>query len=160
MALLQAMLALKELQESLQVDPAVAKSIGVADKLVLQRAYLLRPDRGKGLADLPCIINLPDASTDIGGLGQKNEESRYSVQMDFYAPNSDVGPLMALAFFDLLSHELRRQRRSDLRIGGTVEGDLAVRAERPLLETLEWNGLGYPGFHLFLDFTCFEDLTP
>jgi hypothetical protein len=151
------MLALQALERSLTVPAAAAEALGLKTTAV-KRAYLIAPQASKDLpqSDLPCFINWPDVAEDLGGLGQLAEESTYTVQIDFYAPPAvDKGAEIALAFFDALWNALKAQKPAAARLAGSVDY-LQPRAERPLLETLEWNGKQYPGFHVFLDLTVFE----
>jgi hypothetical protein len=154
MGLLAALLELQKLEESLQLPGEVCQLLQLPGPQAVKRAYLVAPPRGKNLTDLPCFLNWPDAAQDAGGIGRETQESIYSVQVDFYAKDAPS----ALAYFDVAWNAFRDQRKADRRLNGTVDF-LVSRAERPLLETLEWNGVSHPGFHIFLDLTVFEAIT-
>lgn len=150
------MQAIKELEEAIELSSEVKSSLGLQSGSV-KRAYLLTPDPGKGLVDLPCFINWPDAGLEAR-MGNFREDN-LTVQVDFYGPANHKGAEIALAFFDATWRAFDAQRPAAQRLGGTVDF-LTLRAERPLLETLEWNGLGYPGFHIFLDLVLLETVVP
>lgn len=155
MGLREMMTALKELEESIELPQKVASELGMNSRSVA-RAYLIAPGRARKLNDVPCFINWPDTAEDLGGFGTEAQESRHSIQIDFYGkPDPDAGAEMAAAFFDATYEALKAERPVGRRLKGSCDF-LTLRGERPLIETLEWAGDGYPGFHLFLEVTLFE----
>jgi len=147
MGLRAVMAELVKLEELLTIaDPVVQR---------VAKAYLIAPGRNTAL-ETPCFMNWPDAASELR-MGKVRQDA-ITIQVDFLAYDADFdrGAEIALAFFDIAWAAFDSQRPAGTRLGGTVSY-LTLRAERPLLETIEWGGQGYPGFHLFLDLVLFEE---
>lgn len=157
MSLLTAMRAIQEVEAAIELSAAVKSSLKLQSGRV-KRAYVVAPASNRTLTDLPCFINWPDAMPEHLRMGNFVERA-FSVQVDFYAEADDSGGEVALAFFDATLAAFEAQQPANRRFGGTVSY-VGLRAERPLIETLEWAGSGYPGFHLFLDIVLLETVVP
>lgn len=150
------MRAIKELEEGLELSTTIRDELHLQSGKVKQ-VYLVAPPGNQGL-EVPCLMNWPDAGSEQR-MGNDREDF-WTVQVDFYAPRDGAkGPEIALAFFDLVWDAFDAERKAAERLSQTVDY-LVLRSERPMLETLEWNSLGYPGFHIFLDIVRHEDVTP
>lgn len=160
MSLRNALKELQELEASITLPAAVVSDLKLKGHTSVARAYLIAPDGGKGLPDLPCFINYPDELRDELRMGNFCEKN-VSVQVDFYGPRNfdDVTQELVVAYWDATLAALRSQQPADQRLGGTVDY-LSVRAERPMVATMEWNGIGYPGFRMYVDLQIFETVVP
>lgn len=159
MGLSAVMLALKSLEESIEIPEALADSLGLRTNRSDRKAkgsYLVSPKAAKTV-EPPCFLNWPDTFEDADGIGQENVECNYTIEVDFFAPNTDKGPEMVLAFWDATWNALQAEKLAANRLGGTV--DYLVLRAGSLMSLHEWNGLGYPGFQLFIDIQLFEAVT-
>lgn len=153
MGVYEMMAALQELEQSLEIE------LSNHQPLKVKRAYNVRPAQSKVLADLPCFMNVYDDFTDLDGIGSV-KEGAHSIQVDFFAhsADSDVAEEIALKFWDVTRRAFLAQKVAGHRFNETVDY-FNLRAERPAVATLEWGGLGYPGFRFYLDITSFEDVN-
>lgn len=156
MALREALLALQALEETIALSGSLVTELKLASGSV-KKAYLIAPAKAQNLTQTPCFLNWPDAANEER-MGNFREDA-ITVQVDFYAPDTDKGPEVALAFFDATWAAFDAERKANRRLDGTVDY-LTLRGERPLLETLEWNGKGHPGFHVFLDLVLMQTVVP
>lgn len=152
MALRTIMAAIKTLEETLAIASPIVVSIAASNMSV----YRISPARNVNVNTLGTFMNWPDAANEA--LMGNNREDAYTIQVDFLVDlaDADLAADVALAMFDLTWATFDREREVGRRIGGTVDY-LTLRAERPMIEMIEWNGKGYPGFHIFLDIVDFED---
>lgn len=158
MGIAAALMGLKAVEESIVLSEALADLIGMrTDKSSrsIKAAYVVTPGLAKSV-EPPCVLNFPDSIADEGGLGQENEETTFTVQINVLAPaDPDNGPLQATAFFEALYKELRHQRLAGLRLGNNVSL-IVLRTEAEILKPIAWNGNVYPGYVFFADLTVFE----
>ena len=123
------------------------------------KAYTISPNSNQDLTDRVSFLNWPDAAVEMR-MGDSREDN-VTVQIDCYVKDNrfDAGASIALAIFDATWAAFDAERPAGRRLGNTVDM-INLRSERPLLETLEWNGKGYPGFHIFLDLVYFTEVVP
>ncbi len=155
MSLLRVLRAIKALEEQIALPEALAAELGLTERTA-SRSYLVSPARNE-VPEMPCFMNWPDTGEEYR-LGQTRED-RMTVQVDFmcHDPNSDVAAEIAVAFFDATWKAFDQERVYDRRLMGTV-AHLTLRGERPMLESIEWAGRLYPGFHIFLDLVLLEEV--
>jgi hypothetical protein len=152
-----ALLAIQTLEQTLELSAALKSELNIPSGKV-KSAHLIAPSTGHPLGDLPCFMNWPDASAEER-MGNSRED-HFTVQVDFFSLKDGPKSVdIALAFFDLAWDAFDAERTADKRLGQSVDY-LTLRAERPLFETIEWGGVGHPGFHIFLDLVIFKDVTP
>lgn len=135
------------------VESALSISSPVA--LSSPRVYSIAPGRRNKLPEKVSFMNFPDAGTEAR-MGSQREDN-FTVQIDCLVRDADLDRAadIALAFFDAAWTAFDAQRPAGARLGGTVDF-LELRAERPMIESIEWAGEFLPGFHLFLDLTIFK----
>lgn len=152
MTLSAVMTALKNLEETFVIASPVPVSLAAKNL----RVFKVAPSRSVKLTSRVTFMNWPDASSEAR-MGPTREDS-YSIQVDCLVDvsDADVGADIAMAMYDVALAQFDLQREAAHRLAQTVSY-LTVRSERPLIELIEWAGLGYVGFHLFLDVTLFEE---
>lgn len=143
--------ALKALEETLVLTDPIAVSVAAKNL----RVYTISPGRAEKLSSTVNFMHWPDAASEER-MGPTRED-HYSIQIDCLVnvAEVDVGADIALAMFDLYWPILDRERVASRRLSSTVDY-FTMRAERPMVEIIEWAGLAYPGFHIFLDIVDFE----
>lgn len=145
------------LRTIMQQIVTIESGLSIASPMALSspRAYLIAPRQSVGLTDKVVFMNWPDTALEkrMGGFREDN----FTVMIDCLVNDSDSDRAadIALAFFDAAWVAFDGQRPAGQRLGSTVDF-LELRADRPMLEILEWNNRPYPGFHMFLDLTLFE----
>lgn len=151
MALRTIVNAIKTLEESLSIASPIAVSIAAKN----MRVYLISPKRGDKLTAKVTFMNWPDTAGEQR-MGHDREDA-FTVQIDCLVDdgNLETASDIALAMFDAAWAAFDEQRESSKRLGQSVDY-LTLRSERPMIELIEWGGLSYPGFHLFLDLVAHE----
>jgi hypothetical protein len=124
------------------------------------RVYKIVPSQRNLLSEKVNFMNWPDAAPESPRMGNFREDD-FTVQIDCLIREGDLdkGALIARAFFDAAWNAFDAQRPAAQRLNGTVDL-IELRAERPMVEVIEWGKLGYAGFHLFLDMQAFTEVTP
>lgn len=158
MTALAMMQAIATVEESIELPAAVVSANGLNNFKSVKKAYINGLDKSTNLTNLPCFINWYDAEPTLLRLGNFVEHNE-TVQVDFYAEDSDRGRLYAMAFYDATVAAFINQQTSSKRFGSTVD-HISIRSDSPAIATMEWNGLSYPGFRLFLDLQRFETVVP
>lgn len=155
MALRPVMAEIKAIEEAVVIADPIAVSVA-ANNLV---AYKFAPSRSVALSTLATFMNWPDVAREAR-MGTMREDG-FTVQIDclINVADADTAADIAIAIFDQLWALFDRERVAGRRLNNTVSF-LELRAERPLLETIEWAGSGFPGFHMFLDIVDFEESLP
>lgn len=158
MSALTMMQAIAAAELAIELPATVVSAEDLRDFKTVKAAYIHGPDKGGSLAALPCFINWYDAEPEQLRLGNFVEHHE-TVQVDFYAPDTDKGRLYAMAFYDATVAAFIAQQPSGQHFGGTV--DLVnIRTEAPAIAPMEWNNLFYPGFRMYLDLQRFETVVP
>jgi hypothetical protein len=144
--------AIKTIEESVSITDPVALSIASKNLSV----HRISPPRSVAVTTLGTFMNWPDAGNEAR-MGDLREDG-FTVQVDFLVDvsDADLAADIALAVFDRTWELFDRERESSRRLAGTVDY-LTLRAERPMIETIEWAGKSYPGFHIFLDIVSFKE---
>ena len=137
--------------ESLVIASPVSVSVAAKNLHV----YRIAPARNVKLSTMVTFMNWPDAAHEAR-LGPTREDD-YTIQVDCLVDvsNADIGANIALSLFDQAWQTFDRERVAGRRLNNTVSF-LTLRSERPMIELLEWGGLSYVGFHIFLDVQDFE----
>lgn len=152
MALRAIMAAIKALEETVSITDPLTVSLA-ANNLVV---YRVSPSRSVQVSALATFMNWPDAAVEarMGG----SREDAYTVQVDCLVnvADADKAADIALALFDRTWQLFDEQREAGKRLSNTVDY-LTLRAERPMVETIDWGGKGFAGFHIFLDIVDFEE---
>jgi len=151
MALAPIMAAIKTVEEALSIASPVAVSVAAKNMHV----YKIAPSRGQQLSTMVTFMNWPDVAREER-LGMQREDG-FTVQVDCLVDvaHADTAADIALALFDEAWAAFDEQREASKRLSQTVSY-LTLRAERPMVELIEWGGRGYVGFHIFLDIVDFE----
>lgn len=138
------MAAIKTIEDGLTIASPIA--VAATDTV----AYLITPDKNVKISAKVTFMNWPDAAKELR-MGS-DQENGWTIQIDCLVKDADYdqGAAIALAFFDATWAAFTAQQPATARLGGIVDY-IGLRAERPLLETIEWGGIGFPGFHMFLD---------
>lgn len=154
MSLQSVMAAIKSVEEAIELPDSVVRAMNAARFQRPAQIYEL-PPRAKNLV-APCFMNWPDAAAELR-MGDMREDN-ISVQVDFFGPASHDGTAIALAYFDATWAAFDAERVVGRRLRETVDY-FDMRAERPMISTMEWNGLGYPGFRIYLDLVLFTEVA-
>ena len=155
LAMMQAIVAV---ETAIDLPAAVVSANGLNRYKAVKSAHIHGADKGTSLNDLPCFVNWYEQEPEALRLGNLVEHHE-TVQVDFYAEDSDLLRIYAMAFYDATMAAFHAQEPYNRRFSGTV--DLVnVRADSPAIATMDWNGLSYPGFRMYLDLVRFETVVP
>jgi len=158
MTALAVMQAILTVEEAIVLPAAVVSANKLNNYKSVKKAYIHGPGKGESLTNLPCFINWFDAEAQVLRMGNFVEHNE-TVQVDFYAEDSDLGKLYALAFYDATVAAFLNEQGVTKRFSSTVD-NINIRSDSPAIATMEWNGAGYPGFRLYLDLQRFETVVP
>lgn len=158
MTSLAVMTAVATVEESIQLPSTVVTAHGLNRYKAVKKAYTNGPDKGASLTNLPCFINWFDSEPEALRMGNFVEHHE-SIQVDFYGEDSDLGRIYVQAFYDATVAEFLSQQPAGRRFGGAVDM-VDFRFDSPGIAPLEWNGLSYPGFRIYLDLIRFESVVP
>lgn len=158
MTALAMMTAIAAVEETIELPASVASAYKLNNYKTVRKAYTNGPDKGASLTNLPCYINWYDQEPEVLRMGNFVEHHE-TVQVDFYAEDSDLGRDYAQAFYDATVAAFLSQQPAGKRFGGAVDM-VDLRLDSPGIAPMDWNGRSYPGFRMYLDLVRFETVVP
>lgn len=125
----------------------------------VNKAFEVPPPKALTLkGQVPCFMVWADSIPERLRLGDSVEVNQ-TLQIDFFGEDVANGLRYAREFFDATCKAINDQQRAGTRFGELVDYVGDPRTERPQEALMEWAGLGFPGWRLYLDLQWFEDVS-